>query len=91
MTKVHLGKKNIYDSDIRVIDNENNEDYMNIDLGTAVMGGRPCVAFELDIAQQGYVTSSISLEYPAFNILVNGLIAMRNDMKKLEMEALISE
>jgi hypothetical protein len=90
MTKVHIGKKSIYDSDIRVIDNENNEDHMNIDLGTAVMGGRACVAFELDIEQEGYVTS-ISLEYPAFNILVNGLIAMRNDMKKLEMEALISK
>ena len=90
MTKVHLGKKNIYGSDIRVIDNEHQEDHMNIDLGTAAMGVGYCVAFELDIEENGY-TTSISLEYPAFNILVNGLIAMRNDMKKLEIEALISK
>jgi len=87
---VHLGKKLIYDADIHVIDSDNKEDFMNVSLGTGYPNAVPTVCFETDIEDNGLI-AAIGMDYADFNALVNGLIALRNDMRLKQMEWVLSK
>ena len=98
MTKVvvNKNKKASYQPDISVSGNPNlDEDSINIYLGINNSINKPSIQFELDLINdvlplnnEDYLTF-MDLEYENFNILVNALIDLREDMKKMEIECLL--
>jgi hypothetical protein len=98
MTKVvvNKNKKASYQPDISVSGNLNlDEDSINIYLGINNSINKPSIQFELDLINdvlplnnEDYLTF-MDLEYENFNILVNALIDLREDMKKMEIECLL--
>ena len=99
MTKVvvNKNKKASYQPDISVSGSLTlNEDSVNIYLGINNSINKPSIHFELDLINDVLPSSNnedyltfMDLEYENFNILINALIDLREDMKKMEIECLL--
>lgn len=97
MTKVvvNKNKKASYQPDISVLGSLSlDEDSINIYLGINNSINKPSIQFELDLDNLSHLNNEnyltfMDLEYENFNILVNALIDLREDMKKMEIECLL--